>query len=365
MSDPQRSPLHTRHEAAGAEFKEFRGATVPASYGDTTAEHAAIRTGAGIVDRSYLSKLHFTGTDANDYLQRMTSNEVVGLEQGSGNHGALLTDRGKLIADFRLFKSEKHLRIHFDHLQRQAILGPLEKFIIMDDVTIMDMTEKHCIFGVYGPKSGELLRSVFRLDMSAREDFSHFEVFFAGEDLLVASQHITGEEGFEIWSPNELADELWAALVSAAPSHEALPAGHDAFELARLEAGVPLFGIDMDVDTMPNEAGIGHTASVTKGCYIGQEIISRIHHLGHVNRQLSGLRFPDEIPAIGARVKAEEKEIGTVTSAGSSPTVGCGIGLAILRTKFAAPGQEVMVEWEGQQTTAKIVGLPFWDSQAP
>ncbi|MDP6356666.1 MAG: aminomethyltransferase family protein [Planctomycetota bacterium] len=359
MSEPHESPIHARHKADGASFKEFRGATVPSSYGDAAAEHGAIRNGAGIVDRSYLSKLQFTGADANDYLQRMTSNEVVDIEPGTGNHGALLTDRGKLIADFRLFKSEEHLRIHFDHLQRQTLLVPLEKFIITDDVTITDLSDTQAIFGVYGPRSGELLSSVFNLDMGEREDFSHFEVFFAGEDLLVASQHITGESGFEIWAPDELAEELWSALISAAPSHDALPAGHDAFELARLEAGVPLFGIDMDENTIPNEAGLEHAASVTKGCYIGQEIISRIYHLGHVNRLLRGLKFTSDIAAAGAKVKAEEKEIGTVTSAASSPSVGSGIGLAILRSRFAAPGREVNVEWDGQQTTAEIVDLPF------
>ncbi|MDA0840800.1 MAG: aminomethyltransferase family protein [Planctomycetota bacterium] len=359
MSDSTNLLLHVRHQAAGAEFKEFRGANVPRSYGNTSSEYAAIRNGAGIVDRSYLSKLQFAGTDANDYLQRMTSNEVVGTEPGAGNHGALLTDRGKLVADFRLFKSEDYLRIHFDRLQRQPLLGPLEKFIIMDDVTITDMSETHCIFGVYGPRSGELLRSVFSLDMNAMEDFSHFEVFFSGEDLLVASQHITGGEGYEIWAPNELAEELWDTLVGTGPSHDARPAGHDSFELARLEAGVPLFGIDMDETTIPNEAGLAHAASVTKGCYIGQEIISRIHHLGHVNRQLSGLKFSSTLPALGARVKVEERDVGTVTSAAKSPAVGSGIGLAILRAKFAALGQQVNVEWDDQHTTAEIVALPF------
>jgi aminomethyltransferase len=354
--------LQSLHESAGADFKEFRGAGVPSSYGDPAAEHAAIRNGVGIVDRSYLSKLQFTGADASDYLQRMTSNEVVGIEPGTGNHGALLTDRGKLIADFRLFKSEEYLRLHFDHLQRQALLGPLERFILMDDVTITDMSETHCIFGLYGPKSGELLRSVFNLDMDAREDFSHFEVFFAGKELLVASQHITGEEGYEIWTPNELAEELWESLVSIAPAHGALPAGHDAFELARLEAGVPLFGIDMDETAIPNEAGLEHAASVIKGCYIGQEIISRIHHLGHVNRQLSGLKFSGTLPALGAKVKVEGRDIGAITSAATSPTVGSGIGLAILRAKFATPGQEVNVEWDEDQTTAEIVELPFLNS---
>ena len=360
MSEVRELHLHARHLEAGAAMGELRGALVPCHYGDVGAEYAALRQGAGIIDRSSLARLEFSGGDHVDYLQRMTSNDVAGLEPGDGCYSTLLTDRGKLIADFRLFRLEDSVRVHLDPLRKQAAVEPLERLIIMDDVAIADVSEDLGMLGVYGPKAAALLSSVFRLDMQEMPEYRNFLAFYAGEDLMVACQRIAGEDGYEIWVPREEQESLWNDLLAAAPNHGARPVGHDALNIARVEAGVPVFGVDMDESNIALEAGLVEACSVTKGCYVGQEIIARIHHLGHINRELAGLKFRGEgLPVPGDTVHFGSRKIGTVSSSVQSPRVGCGIGLAILRSDFLEPETVVTIRSGEETQEAEVTQLPF------
>jgi len=360
MSEARELYLHARHLEAGAAMGDFRGAVVPRHYGEVSEEHAAIRHGAGIIDRSFLAKLEFSGGDHVDYLQRMTSNDVAGLESGDGCYSTLLTDRGRLVADFRLFRLDDTVRIHFDPLRKQAVVEPLERLIIMDDVAISDVSDDLGMIGVYGPKAAALLSSVFRLDMPEMPEYRNFLAFYAGEDLMVACLKITGEDGYEIWVPREEQESLWNDLLAAAPNHGARPVGHEALNIARVEAGIPVFGVDMDESNIPLEAGLDEACSVTKGCYVGQEIIARIHHLGHINRRITGLKFRgDRLPEPGDTVHFGERKIGTVSSPVQSPGVGCGIGLAILRSDFLEPETVVTIRSGDETQEAEVTPLPF------
>ena len=362
MLESSTLPLQSQHLSRGAVLSELVGFSLPLHYGDATAEHQAIRNGAGIADRSFLAKVEFSGNDAVDYLERMPSNEVGSLQPGQGCHSTLLTDRGKLVADFHLYKFEDRIRIDLDPTRKAPCIEPLEKFIIVDDVTVTDVSEQFGIIGVYGPKSAALLSSVFRLDMPPLTEYRHFEAFFAGEDFMVACRQFTGEDGYEIWAPVEFLEELFQGLLEAAPAHDGRLVGAEALNIARVEAGVPLFGYELNDNTIPNEAGLLYACSVTKGCYIGQEIISRIHHLGHVNRQLTGLKFNDRLPDEGDLIKDGERKTGTVTSVVQSPSFESGIALSILRTEHAEVGNKVSVESEGGVIEAEVVELPFYST---
>lgn len=359
MSELHPTALHGQHAALGAAFSELHGFQVPKGYGSLEEEYQALRQGAGIADRSFLAKLEIIGKDAVDYLERMTSNEVRKLEPGQGCHNTLLTDRGKLVADFRLYRLEDRVLMDLQPERKKPLLEPLEKFVIMDDVKITDISDRFGILGVYGPKSTALLSSVFRLDLPKLNEFSHFAAFYGGEDILVACRHFTGEEGYEIWAPVELLASLWDDLLKAAPAHSARPAGTEALNIARIEAGIPLFGFEMDENTIPPEAGLGPVCSVIKGCYIGQEIISRIHHQGHVNRRLVGLKFPGRLPEVGAEIKDGDRKIGKVSSVAHSPALGCGIGLSVLRTEYSEPGKRLSVQDKEGLTELEVASLPF------
>ncbi|MBI2194865.1 MAG: aminomethyl transferase family protein [Planctomycetes bacterium] len=360
MAERFKTPLHDRHLQLGATLAEYQGWLIPGHYGRPEEEYQAIRTGAALSDRSFRARLLFTGKDCVDYLQRMTSNDVLRMEPGRGCLDTLLTDRGKTIAVFRLYRFEDGVRADLDPAAKAAALAPLEKFIIMDDVKITDESDTTGVLGVYGPSSGSLLASAFRLDIPPLEEFQHFPVYFAGEDLHVSRHHWTGEEGYEIEARTAKLGALWDTLAAAAPAHRGRPVGHQALDVARIEAGIPVHGIDLDENTIPLEAGLDSAVSVKKGCYVGQEIIARIHHLGHINRRLAGLRWTGEsMPRPGDEVRDAEKKVGILTSAARSPALGCGIGLSILRRESLEPGRPLTLSSASGNVSAQVAPLPF------
>lgn len=360
MPQIRHSPLHHLHARSGAAFEESRGWLLPKNYGDANAEYQALRTTAGILDRSNLGKIGFAGKDACDYLQRMTSNEVRQLPSGQGCYNTLLTDRGKMIADFRLYRLDESVQIDLDSLCRQPAMAILERFIIMDDVKITDLSDSFGIIGIYGPHAAAFLSSMLRLDLPPMVEFRHFAAFYAGEEVRVTCQRFTGEEGFEVWTPATVLESFWTDLLAAAPSHGARPVGLETLNVVRVEAGVPLFSVDMDENTIPLEAGLDHAVNLKKGCYVGQEILSRIHHQGHINRKLTGLKFEGSgLPARGDEIRDGQKKVGNVTSAVFSPALGCGIGLSILRREYLEAGRAVSVASAQGLLRAQVASLPF------
>ncbi|MBI4482292.1 MAG: aminomethyl transferase family protein, partial [Acidobacteria bacterium] len=155
--------------------------------------------------------------------------------------------------------------------------------------------------------------------------------------------------------------ELWQELIAMGERFSLRPVGWEAYQVLRVEAGIPLFGTDMDESHMPLEAGLEHALSTTKGCYVGQEVMARILYRGHVNRKLTGLRLQGgKVPEKGSTIVAGDKEIGQVTSAVFSPALGQPIALGYVRREFLTPGSKVEVKFNGDSASAEVVTLPFY-----
>jgi len=359
MSEDRRSALEATLTSQGAQFGAWRGCRVAEHYGDVEAEVRVVRTGAGVIDRTDRAFLTASGPDAADYLHRMTSNEVGGLEPGQGRYALQLDAQGHIIADFHLLRMDDHVLLETDWLRRGPLREVLEKYIVADDVEIADASALLAELQVEGPQSGRLLKAAVSQGVLPGAEFNHGWVKFGETPVLVVKVSETGEDGYRLIFVVEYAQNVWEALSAQRRAVEWKPVGHAALNILRTEAGIPWYDADIDERTLPPEAGLEHRAiSYTKGCYLGQEVVERIRSRGHVNRKLTGLRLSGpELPAAGAKLTAGGKEVGWITTAVHSPTLGAAIALGYVRREQLEPGTRLDVEGGG---TAEVTALPFY-----
>lgn len=306
-------------------------------------QYRALHEGAGLLDRSSRGRLRLTGADRRAYLQGLLTNDIAALAPGAGCYAAYLTAQGRMIADMRVFETGEHLVVDLDGTLAASVADRWGQFIFSEDVEVANLTESTAEIGIYGPAAARIVAAMSDV---AEEELAALPLHgnrHAGAGLVVRSDDV-GLLGFDVIVPVALKDEaVRRALEAGAVTIDPALA-----EAIRIEAGRPLFLADMDEDTIPLEAGIEDRAiSLTKGCYVGQEIIIRVLHRGHgrVARRLVRLVLDEgtAVPARGDRIVSGEREIGNVTSAAVSPSTGRPIALAYLHRDFASPGTSVDV----------------------
>lgn len=306
------------------------------------AQYRQLREECGLLDRSERGKLIVSGSEAADYLQGQLTNDVEALAPGEGQYAALLNRKGHMQADMRvLCISPEEIWIDTEPEALAAALRHLEMYKIGREVAIADVGAERAILSLIGPRSVEIAGTAALPEYACEETTVHGTECIAvgtanGIDLIVKSAD---------------AERLREALIAAG----AAAVGAGAEEIVRIEAGTPRFGAEMGTETMPAEAGIVERAvSFTKGCYIGQEPVARLHYKGRPNRHLRGLRL--SAPAApGSTLRLGEKEVGKVGSSAISPARGP-IALAIVRRE-AEPEAELAVGEDG--VTAHVIDLPF------
>jgi folate-binding protein YgfZ len=344
-----------------AAFTEVSGVRLPERFGDGPAEYRALREAAGIVDRSTTGLLRLTGADRVRFLNGMITNDVQALPPGAGLYAAVCSPQGKVLGDLRVLALEDALLLLCEVSCRARIAQTLERFIIADDVKVTDASGEVAVLGCYGPRVPEALARAAGVPLPALAAHHHAEGRIAEAATRVVATPFLGVPGFDLVLPADTAAPIAARLLEAVRAVGGGPAGHAAFETVRVEAGTPWYGLDFDENHLPQEAGLEATGiSFTKGCYIGQETVARIHFRGHVNRRVAGLALRGEQPpARGSRVLKGEAQVGQVTSAVRSPARGAAIALAMLRREVLEPGTPLTVEVEGGHVQAEVVSLPF------
>lgn len=353
----QRSPLYDLHRSLGATFEEEWGWEVPLRYQDPIHEHRTVRNSAGLLDLSFRALYRVTGTERTRFLNGMLTNDIGKFESGQGCYACLLTPQGKIVADLEIYALPDSHFLDLNSPWKEQALDHLNKYIIADDVTFEELAD-HVLLAIQGPLATTFLQHLLPGADLPTGEHRCIEVTLDDHVYRVFQASITGEDGYKLALPADRAGAAWQALQEAGAS----PAGMAALNTLRLEAGIPWFGVDFDGENFPQEAGIEKAAvSFTKGCYIGQEFVIRIAHRGHVNRRVCGLTIQHElIPRRGDRVLQEDKEIGKITSAALSPTLGKIIALGMLRRGFHEPGTVVYVETGQERVPAEVTSLPFY-----
>lgn len=356
--------LHEFHHRLGAQFGDVAGEEVVLHYGEALAEHAALRQGAGVLDLGFRGRLCVVGADRARFLNGQVTNNVKDLQPGLGCYAAITTNKGKLQSDLNIHCLADELLLDFEPGLTAKITERLEKFVVADDVQIVDVTPHYGLLSVQGPRAAEVVAALGLFSALPENSFQSVKAGDAtlGEIYLVNLPR-TGSAGFDVFVPVAAMGAVADKLIAAAKQLGGRACGWSALELARIEAGIPRFGADMDETNLPQEAGIESRAvSFTKGCYIGQEVINRIRSFGQVSRALRGLRLPEALPALptrGDKLFHGGKEVGHVTSAAASPGLRANIALGYVRKECNAIGTELTLRSGSGEWPVKVVTLPF------
>ncbi|ETW96529.1 MAG: hypothetical protein ETSY1_26230 [Candidatus Entotheonella factor] len=357
----QQSALYPMQQAVGATFTDVAGWTMAANFGHVEAEYQAVRQAVGVIDLSHRSLIRITGSHRQRFLQAMVSNDTADLEPGQGCYATLLTNKGKLVADFVVYADADAYWLDLEPGLAPSLITALDFFIIADDVTLSDVTAEWGLLSLQGPYAEELITLACGQELPPLPRLSHTDGRVAGHDVRLIVRSHTGEEGYQLLAPMAALPALWEALWEHRHTCGLRAVGLDALEVLRIEAGVPVFGRDMTEETIPIEANLTDAISYTKGCYVGQEVIARLDARGHVNRRLMGLRLAGEVlPQAGDVIVSPEREVGWVTSAAFSHALQQPIAMGYIRREVNAPGTTLAVRSADAMLEGKVVELPFY-----
>jgi len=338
-------------------------------------QYRAVRESAGLVDRSDRGRLRLTGQDRRNYLQGLLTNDIVALSAGAGCYACLLTPQGRMIADMHVIETGDAIFMDLERDVAATVCGHLEQFVFSEDVQVSDLSASLAQLGVYGPSAAGIVSRVLTAGGSA-EELAPTPARLEGLSLLenrtsswgsepavpviVVRRDDLGVPGFDLLIDCGRASDLAQALRMAG----AVDVDQDVAEVCRVEGGRPVFHKDMDETTIPLEAGIEERAiSETKGCYVGQEIIIRVLHRGHgrVARRLVGLTLDPSVsvPSRGDRIRAGDRDVGTVTSAVASPALQRPIAMGYVQRDFVEIGKHLELVSGDQLLPAIVARLPF------
>jgi len=337
------TPLQSKHEARHARFRNYFGVALPAEYDGAAAEWERGRESVALFDTNYHAVFALTGPDRARYLNAVTSGDIRGLTPGRGTPGLLLNAQGHILAELDTFAEEERFLLLSHAMVASQTYEALDKFIIMDDCTLADATSEWATCAVEGPRAGEVLATACRAPLDTLLLFGHQAAEIGGVACRVLRRSHFDQQGAEILAPRAAIGRVWDALAGAVNSAGGGPAGWDAINALRIEAGVRWFGSDFDDKVIPHEAGLDQThISYTKGCYTGQEIVERVRSRGKLNRWLVRLEFTGEAPPErGTKLEASGKSWGEVTSCAYSPGRKAYIGFGYLRREQGAVGTEL------------------------
>ena len=347
-----RTPLYAEHLALKGHVVDFHGWDLPLYYADIRSEHLAVRQKAGLFDLSHMGRLRLSGPGAQELLERLCTQEVGSMPVGRCRYGIVLDERGCALDDILVYREAKTWFLVVNASNRPKILAWIAKHKPAS-VDVEDLTEALALIAVQGPKAVDLVQPLAGADIASLKYYTFCEARPNGVPGLISRTGYTGEDGFEIYLPASAAPACWKAL------SKAVPIGLGARDTLRLEAGMPLYGHELDEETSPLEAGLDWAVKFTKD-FIGRAALEKAKASG-LKKRLVGLEVADKrIPRQGYPVLKGGKPVGTVTSGTLSPLTGKTIAMAYVYPAEAAVGNALEVEVRGTGYPAKVAALPFY-----
>ncbi|RLK49063.1 glycine cleavage system aminomethyltransferase GcvT [Microbacterium telephonicum] len=367
-SAPRTSPLHARHEALGASFTDFGGWLMPVRYTSDLAEHHAVRTAAGLFDISHMAEFTVSGPESGAYLDHALAGRLSALPVGKAKYSLVLAETGGIVDDVIVYRlrDDEYLVIS-NAGNRAAVAEALAVRATAFDVDVVDVTDDYALIAVQGPVAEAILAdldaiSAVSVPWGEQRYYAWADATFDGHPLLLARTGYTGEDGFELLVPVAAASALWDALLTAGKSRGLVPAGLAARDTLRLEAGMPLYGHELSLDTAPAQAGLGRVVVADKPDFVGKTALAG--GFGTDGRVLVGLvgegrragraGYPVYADAAGG------EPIGEITSGALSPTLGHPVAMAFVDAGQAASETTLYIDVRGTRLPAAVTTLPFY-----
>jgi folate-binding protein YgfZ len=328
--------------------------TWPARFTGVKDEFAALKSTCGVYNPGARAKVQLTGSDRVRWLNGMITNNVRDLGVGHGVYAFLLNPQGHILGDLTAYNRGEHLLVDTDQSQVGKILATFDHYIIMDDVEVANVTEKLTTIGLAGPNAEAVLKAA-GCEVAELEALQIADLHWQQTDVSIVRGESKPYPSYEIWIAAEHASGLREALCAAGASL----VGSDALELYRIALGVPRYGQDIRERDLPQETGQGRALNFNKGCYVGQEIVERIRSRGNVHRRFTGLRIAGAPPAPGAKLQAQTKDVGEITSSATVPAADGDqtVALGYIRREISLPEKELEVAG----SRAVVAELPFAD----
>ncbi len=356
----KKTPLYDRHVSLGGKIVDFSGWGLPVYYTSILAEHQWTRSSCSFFDVSHLGEIAVSGEGAFEFLQKRLTCDVAKARKGEGIvYGILCNEQGNALDDILVYVGEAgdyHLVVNAANIKKDY--DALKQYAPAS-VKIEDYSDNMACIAIQGPKSEAILEKLFGLKLKDMRYYSFRAETLEGQRIWLSRSGYTGEDGFEIFSMNELAGFVWDKLVGEGKALGALPAGLGARNTLRLEAGNPLYGHELDEETTPVEAGLQFAVSFTKGDFIGRARLLEQKEKG-IQKHLIGFKMTDRsIPRDGYAVLKDGMQVGRVTSGSFAPTVGGGIGMAFVASGSETAGTKLGIEIHGRVAEAEVVPRPF------
>ena len=347
------TPLIADHRAAGAQLAEFHTCALPVKFTDLAAEYRAAKETVALFDTNWHATFSLSGPDRVRYLNAIVTNDIKSLGEDYGTRALLLNPQGHILAELEIYALAEKLLVRTHASVRERTFATLDKFIIMDDVTLEDLTDQLGSFAVEGPQAGIVIAQACGLALEGFSEFADAEVSIDGVACHLIRHSHFGGPGAEIIAPREHLALLWHSMHARVHAVHGASIGMAALDTLRLEAGIPWFPADFNDTVIPHEAALESThIRFTKGCYTGQEIVERVRSRGQVNRRRVSLVFSSvEVPPVGTKLRVAGAEVGLVTSAAFSPAAGKAIGMAYVRREHNSPAS--ILEFDGGTATVK------------
>ena len=356
----KRTPLYQVHESLTAKFTEFGGWEMPLQYSSIVKEHLSVRTNVGLFDLSHMGEFDVSGPGANELVQKLSTNDVGRLTDGRVLYTLFCNETGGIVDDLLIYRHAD------DHYMLVVNAANIDKDLTWVEThnnagtKVKDISENTALIALQGPKSIEILNP-----FASERDVSEISFFrfvvdeVAGIPTTISRTGYTGEIGFELYVDASDAEDLWNVLYPAVIEADGQPVGLGARDTLRLEAGLRLYGMDMDDDTNPFEAGLDKFVKSKGRQFIGKGALLAAKKKG-IAKQMVGFQMLDRAVArAGYAIYQEDEQVGEVTSGAPSPSLKCNIGFASISSQTTLENEEIDVEIRGRLHSAKIVNLPF------
>jgi aminomethyltransferase len=367
------SPLHDVHVAAGAAFTDFAGWQMPVRYTSDLAEHAAVRTAAGLFDLSHMAEIVLVGPEAADALDHALAGKLSAIEEGQAKYSLLLNEHGGIVDDLVVYRTgPDRFLVVANASNREVAARELRERAAGFDVLVEDESDDIALIALQGPKSEEILRGVDGFELPGLDDLKYYRAIPCtyldqqgrSHNVLVARTGYTGEDGFEFYLAPDAAPALWQAIAETGAGSGLVPAGLAARDTLRLEAGMPLYGHELGTDILPVQAGLARVVALKtkEGDFVGRDAVEA--GPAPDARVLVGLRSEGKRAGrAGYPVMRGDTVVGEVTSGALSPTLGYPIAMAYV-DPAAAEATDLELDVRGSRIAASITPLPFYKKEA-
>lgn len=358
----KKTPFFQKHRDLDAKIVSFAGYQMPMRYTRIIDEHQAVRESVGVFDISHMGEFTVKGKDAENFINKMVTNDITKLEPGKAQYNVMCYEDGGIVDDLIVYKMEDHFMMVVNASNIKKDFEWLKKNIKNETVKLENKSDNTGLLAVQGPNSLATLQKLTKIDLSEIGFYNFVEAELGGKKMIISRTGYTGEKGFELYHDPVDSEDLWDKIFQAGGEFNIKPVGLGARDTLRMEMKYMLYGNDIDKNTTPLEAGLGWIVKFQKGDFIGKDALLRRKDKKSSRKSVIFELEERGIPRKGYLIFKDNEEIGKVTSGSISPTLNKGIGIGYVKNEFSEPGTKIDIEARRTTITAEIKKPPLVDS---